>query len=381
MKSRWSATCSVFAAALLTGGPAVAASCVTNAEDRCVDDVVAAFERIGHDGDPMGFNVDQDIINPSKGSHWQSVARHPQAGNIFYVTKNKGRKLFSRGLLFRSAAGLGIVRLGSDLLSLPRRSDLHVRGKDFAPGAPPPDHRLVDFRDVRFGYDHLGGMQAAGNLMAIPYEKGPKGTEAQAFLFDIRSAEQPVYLPVTQGLLVPAATMGAVGILPDGTVGSGTPRYVVLALYARNTRLRLWSLSAPVSGGFGSVLGAPIDVDHGGPVFQNLQLVKDCSGALYAVGTRGDGGRDAAYLYHLNLGRDPGTGNIDSFGGLELVTTRHLFCTDAATDGKRFCDFNAGAGIHVDPQGTLAVYGIEHDNDGHNRSTKMMEFCDRTGNP
>jgi hypothetical protein len=372
-------------AALLAGvvtglyieSPALAASYVTNAEDRCVNGVVAAFKRIAHHGEPMGFNVDEDIIDPTMGYHWQSVARHPYAGNIFYLTKNGGGGVFS----FDSEAGLGIVRLGVDQSNLPRRSNLHVSGEDFEDSAPPALHKLVDFLDIRFGYDHLGGMQAAGDLMAVPYEESSEEANAQAFLFDIRAALQPVRLQVDPGLSVLSDSMGAVGILPDGLVVMGTPRYIVLALYAGNTKLRLWSLSVSLSSGSASVLGDPIDVDYQGPAFQNLQLVKDCNGALYAVGTRVDDGQDTAYLHQLNLERDPDTGTIDSFTGLERITTLHLFCTNAATDGERYCDFNAGAGIYVDPQGTLALYGVEHDNDGHNHSTKMTEFWDRMGNP
>ena len=32
------------------------------------------------------------------------------------------------------------------------------------------------------------------------------------------------------------------------------------------------------------------------------------------------------------------------------LSTLHTFCTNAPTDGERYCDFRAGAGIYVDPR-------------------------------
>lgn len=65
----------------------------TDTDERCVDGVAPSFARIDHHGEPMGFNVNQGLINPSHSAHWQSIARHPYAGNFFYFSKNgvKGR--------------------------------------------------------------------------------------------------------------------------------------------------------------------------------------------------------------------------------------------------------------------------------------------------
>lgn len=363
---------------------ALAASYVTNAEERCVDGAVAAFGRIDHHGEPMGFNVDQDLTNPSQSAHWQSIARHPYSGNFFYLSKNGVKGIFH----FDSEAGLAVVRFSSDESNLARRSNLHRFSRDFQNSAPPTGHRIEDFLDVRFGYDHLGGMQAAGDLLAISYEQSTTGEDAMAAIFDIRVPDLPVRLSVETadsnqgGLFVPASTMGAVGIFTDGVLASGARRYVVLASFADADRLRLWSLAHdPANASVVSVLGAPLSWRNDGPSFQNLQLVKDCSGDLYAIGIgRRDSNSDAAYLYRLNVERNANTGSIDSFGGLDPVAALQMSCTNAATDGEKYCDFKAGAGIYVDPQGTLSLYGVEHDNDGEHHSTKVTEFWDRGGN-
>lgn len=104
-----------------------------DAEERCVDGVAGAFARIDHHGEPMGFNVDESVINPSHSAHWQSIARHPYAGNFFYLTKNGVKGKFQ----FDSEAGLAVVRLGSDESTLARRSNLHRVGRDFEDSAPP----------------------------------------------------------------------------------------------------------------------------------------------------------------------------------------------------------------------------------------------------
>ncbi|MCY1034289.1 hypothetical protein OV207_22730 [Corallococcus sp. BB11-1] len=113
--------------------------------------------------------------------------------------------------------------------------------------------------------------------------------------------------------------------------------------------------------------------------YQNLNLVTQCDGSLFLVGTHLD----------LGTGRDWVDAHRVTAEGDNLVLTkaarRHLYCGYPSpghdTSANRHCNLDAAGGVYVDPHGQLIVYGTEHDNDGPGGTVKMMEFRPTFPNP
>jgi len=117
---------------------------------------------------------------------------------------------------------------------------------------------------------------------------------------------------------------------------------------------------------------------------QNVQFVTKCSGVagdvsglLYVVATHKNApplNEDWVYLYRVTF-PDPST-YVPAF---EFRASRRMVCSSANTGGTRYCDFDAGAGVYVDGNGRLMLYGVEHWND-HNdgflidHGVKVREF-------
>ncbi|MCJ7735969.1 MAG: GldG family protein, partial [Anaerolineae bacterium] len=122
-------------------------------------------------------------------------------------------------------------------------------------------------------------------------------------------------------------------------------------------------------------------------VFQSLNFVTDCgTGKLYLVATVNDeesssfcglgfpcypDGFDLATLYEVVISPDsPGPGESVS---LDPVAGRLFFCNEEGV-GTDHCNFDAAAGIYVDPNNQMILYATEHASDGYRESVKMKEF-------
>jgi hypothetical protein len=110
-------------------------------------------------------------------------------------------------------------------------------------------------------------------------------------------------------------------------------------------------------------IGTRTGVTVGG--FQNMNLVTQCDGTIFLVGTHNTSlpppslGSDLVRWYRLENTEDGGVGIIP-------VGSRQLVC--------RRCNFGAGAGLYIDPEGQLLVYAVEHNDDGPEESTEFEEF-------
>src|SRR6185436_15317082 len=100
--------------------------------------------------------------------------------------------------------------------------------------------------------------------------------------------------------------------------------------------------------------------------YQNLNLVTQCDGTLFIIGT---------HQSTLSQQDFADTFRVDNGTGDEVVLTkvgaRHLFCEDF---GPQQCNLDAAGGVYLDPEGHVIVYGTEHDNDGPGGSVKFREF-------
>ena len=120
--------------------------------------------------------------------------------------------------------------------------------------------------------------------------------------------------------------------------------------------------------------------------YQNVQFVTRCSsadgdgdatsGRLYLLATyKNDSNEDYVVLYRVQLNS---TTYAPTF---TYETSRKLSCSSYNTGSVRYCDFNAGAGVFVDGDGRLIIYGVEHYNDHYDvppsfddHGVKVREF-------
>ncbi|MCP3097335.1 hypothetical protein LZ198_00455 [Myxococcus sp. K15C18031901] len=332
-------------------------SCVWGSPDcnLCVPDVPARFNALRDHGEVLGFHrggFDFNVAYPG-GNHWQGVQRLPRdAGRILVLSKRDDRAAGNVGhvvhMVSRNGEGL---RWRSNRLS-PTISQPEDT-------APPASDRAVTALPLVDGYAHGGGMQAVGNIVALPMEQGP-GAGRVAF-YDFNTSLAPSPFAFVEGLSSDAGTASLTRLSDQ--------RYLLLlGQYDAKTlevfrssetdlrssanrwvRVDTWQQGELVSGQWGA--------------FQGLTFLTDCNdGQLYLVGTYLKGSEDHAFLYR-----------VDASGHLriEQVASKHLYCTN---DGPRQCNLDAAGGVFVGPDRNLVLYATEHADDGPSGSVKMMEF-------
>ncbi|MCE9666361.1 hypothetical protein LY474_00930 [Myxococcus stipitatus] len=332
-------------------------SCVWGSGDcnLCVPDVPARFNALRDHGEVLGFHSGGFSFNVAYpgADHWQGVQRLPLgSGRYLVVSKRDGRSTGNVGHLVhmasRNAEG---VRWRSNRLAVSTSQPEDT--------APPASDRAVTALPVVDGYAHGGGMQAVGNLVALPMEQGP-GVGRVAF-YDFNTHLAPGPFAFVDGLSSNAGTASFARLADQ--------RYVLLlgqydaktlevfvssstdARSAANQWLRVdrWEAGELVSGQWGA--------------FQSLNFVTDCDdGRLYLVGTFLRGTEDQAFLYRVDL-----SGHLR----IEQVAAKHLYCTN---EGPRQCNLDAAGGVFVGPDRNLVLYATEHADDGPSGSVKMMEF-------
>jgi len=338
--------------------------------NRCVEDVVDATHRLRSHGDTLGFRMngaaDVDTFH-----HWQGIQRFDTHGARFMAVS---RSVEDQDVLFV------VVEMGS------RDGD----GKRFRSNRlepflttgvtpPPPEDRIILQVPRLAEFHHAGGMQAMGNILALGVElpdvKSPQDGhvitpgQSKALFYDMSDPRNPrkIDFEIDHSDLADAAGALLLGRLSDNRilVGIGRGDSSQIDFYvSRGTDLETgfdffytWDkddLRSDLSG----------DDDFGD--YQSLNLVTQCDGTLFIVGT---------HQNTLSQQDFADTFRVDNGTGDEVVLTkvgaRHLFCEDF---GPQQCNLDAAAGVYLDPEGRLIVYSTEHDNDGPDGSVKMREF-------
>jgi hypothetical protein len=106
--------------------------------------------------------------------------------------------------------------------------------------------------------------------------------------------------------------------------------------------------------------------------YQNIQLVTQCDGTMFLVGTRGGDGGHYADLFEFRLEHDPATGRYSAVTSDKLNSATPFVCdTDDTGYSSVYCDFAAGAGVYVDPQGKLHMYAVERFADVRGRDNDL----------
>lgn len=291
----------------------------------CVADAGAALNALPRTGGPRSFHHSSAAGLDRYFSHWQGIQRLSTGDGEWLAVSRSG-----------SAHAVGIVSLaaGSVIRELP---------------AP-------------VGYDHGGGIQAQGDVLVVPYER--KGHGAVVALYDVADPRAPRLLHAFSRHGLPPSS-DPTHASAAGIVRLGDGRYL-LVVGVRSSKVLDFYLSN------GAAVRDPAfefrhvrtlrGVVEGG--FQNLNLLAQCDGGLYLIGTRNSGfpppsmGADLVIWYRLRIGtRDDVT--------LVREGRRHLDC--------RRCNFGAGAGIQVTSAGDLRLYAIEHADGGSDGRTVMFE--------
>jgi hypothetical protein len=345
-------------------------SCVWGSYDcnRCVNDVVGAFNSLRDHGDVMGFWMNgfyDDLCYFPNCDHWEGIQRLPAGGGRYLAVSRKGPKMFNVVEMgSRNTAG---VRFRSNRL----HPDYHYQW------TPPPAADLIVYEQNEDpGFKHAGGMQALGHVLAVPLEDSP----AKIVFFDMTNPAAPVRLYDVSDLESSEAGTVSLAALGDG-------RFLLVVGRKDAEKLDFYvssgtNLSATSFVHFDTWDDSALGFTNGGdPNFSNYQIlnfVTDCDGSLYLIGTHENMiGQDWADLFQvLN-----GNGNEVL---LIKVAKKHLYCSypspGALASQDNHCNLDAGGGAYVDPNGMLILYGTEHADNGPFSTVRFMEFRARFPN-
>jgi hypothetical protein len=311
----------------------------------CVADAVDAITSLRRHGDAMGFHMN-GTPDVEFDHHWQGVQRLMGGGGRYLA--------ISRSLASLSTDVSFVVvdmatRNGNGQRFRSNRLDpsFHI------PVTAPPLADRVVFSMAREGeFDHAGGMQALGNVLAVPYEGGPG---SRVVFYDVSNPIAPVRLDnvVDHSPLSDEAGTATLAKLQNGRflLVIGRANANILDFYVSSgTDLRTTAFEFFDTWEEGELTGD--DSEFGN--YQNLNFLPQCNGSLFLIGTHrnaaGGFGDDFIDLFRV-------TNGDGSNVAIEKVARKHLFCSGN-------CDFDAAGGIYVDPAGQLVVYGTTHDNDG-----------------
>jgi hypothetical protein len=349
--------------------------------NRCATDPV---------GDVAGLNTDPDYVlgyrtaqshphatwAPTRGggelAHRQGIQRLFLTGRNYLTVSNSTRRSHAPGfevvrMASHSTTGEALGSGGTTPRRLPPQGDqVVVYQREPLTNEHAPD-------GVRWGYDHAGGIQLLGQYLLVPIEHTRDLRPAGFRLADLTDPERPRWGPMKLRERGNWTDAGAAALtrLRNGAYlamvfgrGSSEVEVFVSTALSVDSSWRSWKstwhgITPP---GF-----AP---------YQNLQLITDCAGRLYLLGTHNHTGRrDWADLWQVRLTTDQQF--APSFEKVTQVSPR---CRSPRTGHVRFCNFHAGGGAYVSPTGRLFLYGVEpHDRSypGGATAVRVREFCKR----
>ena len=242
----------------------------------CVADPVWSVQRLRSHGDAMGFHMngtpDVDLLH-----HWQGVQRLMGAGGRYVA--------ISRSLEDESTdVSFVVVEMASrDLDALRFRSNRLDPSWPIALTAPRVRDKVVRTMPHEAGFLHAGGVQSLGNVLAVPFEKGPG---SKVVFYDLTDPEHPVRLAneVDHTPLADEAGTATLAKLANGhfLLVIGRSDAVWLDFYvSTGTDLRTTDYTWFDTWHEDELTGD--DSKFGN--YQNLSFVAGCGGTLFMVGT------------------------------------------------------------------------------------------------
>lgn len=326
----------------------------------CIADVVAAVQALPDHGARLAFWLDDQppATYPLPAfNHWQGVQRLGGQRSQHLVTSRSfsgsgPAPVFSIArLASRSDSG---GPLGSNVApSLPHAGDAVV-STSWGPRVPPTFY--PQFR-------HAGGIQVLGTLLAVPYQEGGN---SEIVFYDVSNPAHPLPLSVLDTTPNAAGHAGAVGVvkLADGRFLALLVNDTQVNAYVSSTtgidgatswaHMGVWCApsSNPIAGVSPQCVASANDpTGQAWQSYQNFQLVTQCDGKIFAIGTYNTwpvppGGSDFVAVWRLdNL-------NVNRVG-LTRLALEHMYC-------DQWCSFAAGGGAYVTPDRRLVLYGVVH---------------------
>ena len=232
---------------------------------------------------------------------------------------------------------------------------------------------LIDIDSEKW---HAGGIQMAGPILAVPVYGADKNGEVR--FYDFSDPERPVPLPGMTVVSPEKSPSRAVGLtrLPGG--------HSMLLVWDDHNLYFYNSRSTDIYAGFDSDRYAEVNPDQvvggfqtegtgpfGFSTYQNINFVTDCAGGVYIVGTRNTQrgspvlpGKDYATLYSVTWPGD----DFSATPEIVNLTSRQIYCYNEQ------CDFAAGAGLYVDDEGQMFLYGVPHYMHGMNGRINFNEY-------
>jgi hypothetical protein len=395
--------------------------------NRCVPDAGNVLKRLNARGETMGLHYQAAGYRPLDGEYWhaQTVVRLP-----FYHWDSLLRGQFflssfshEMGSAPQNDGHLGVAKLGfrgghEGKAVGSNRMFNNAYGGDRADWetTPNPNDTFIPlwgspYFKIDENENHPGGMSALGWHVVVPLQKlhydnltpgsqTPSDSNPYVKIYDLWDPATPAlrqtFLTRNNG---PETDNMAAAItkLENGkfllAVSKATPVTQVEFYLSTGTHLG-------ATGAFGPDNRLP-DAIWAGVGWHNFNFLNDCNGDLYIIGFSGEQGEDEdedqVQLYKFDFfsgGRFP-------FAPHRVVATKigqkHMYCS--SNNNADQCDFQAGAGSYVDPNGQVIVYAVGYSDDGaatsyvHGNGTpwygtypsksgylRGMEFRERHGN-
>ncbi len=419
---------------------------------RFVPDVPGQFSSLTERADALGFHIGS-TPNPSACRHYQAITRVDGAdGTPFFLMTRSGNlpdTFPAPGTFCDDSPGekengnLIVFRMGSrDKNGERLRSNRLQKGSHVDDTVPPAEDVATTFFTVVEGgvvfgdnggvtpqkvYQHPGGMQLIGNMLAIAAER-PRNPLAECIhrcapdpicaalcsqndflvnyqvapnptlimFFDVSDPEAPVFKsmfaprrPLPDGS--PLEGAGFVGVTPLPQVpGEPDCRYLAVTTGGSHPSFLYFYRSSFDGLNSSNLTWEPLATAPYPDVadaHQTMQFLRegDVNGDLYLAGIRGNANtvlhddRDKIDLRRV-VCTDPSTGEADPLClpgdeiSLALTFPSRLITPRPSTGGTRLVNLAAASGYYVSPSGEIIMYATEHDNDGPDETVKAGEW-------
>src|SRR3990172_213198 len=371
-------------------------------ENRAVPDVEDACDRPPRRGEWLGFYMGDapDTYPPPSKEHVQGIARSPRTGipPVFYVTRsgNKDDSDFYGSLM--------VVQLDSRDQEGERLRSNRLDKDDETPDTEPPSTDDKVIRNISFpDYQHPGGIQMVGDILAVPLEdpKDASDPMGKVIFYDASAPTNPQRLDYE--LTSDSHNFGVIGMtkLSDG-------RFFLIATWGNNDTVEFYrsNKTSFFDAGFEFQLHTTLDsgdlnglgdywvIDDGDQFltltdypFQSLNFVNQTDDSLYLVASRNNhtlapmgSGLDLMYLLKVT---GFGEGQTTALEGIRKNIHKQLsspgtldtwFSGGLIVQKRQQANFNAGVGVYVSPTGELLYYATSHYNKGPGDTVTMAEL-------
>lgn len=343
-------------------------------DNPATDDVVTSFARLRTQGEWLAAHLtsgmpDSGALGEGTDKHYQGIQRGPYhpggANNYLYVTRS-GRVDDSADLGF-----LAVIQLGTRQHHGERfRSNVLAKGSESSDTLPATSDRVVHVTYYT-DYQHPGGIQMVGDILAVPLETAKDGLglpEGKIRFYDCSDPDNPLALPYELDF---DEKVGVVGLIklpePDG-------HFLLMATGGDNSTVEFYRSNATsfFDEGFAFELHDTWTTSDqpglfwpgGKTSWQSLNFIKQTDGKLYLMTCHNTSelapvfnGDDEIALYEVF-----GFGDGETITMTQRSSTRNidLRAKDEPLESELFGNLNGGGGAYVSPTGELIYYAVHH---------------------